>query len=105
MRILFDQGVPVPLRQHLSEHLVDTAFERGWSDLRNSVLLDRAEDDGYALLITTDQSLRHQQNLAGMKLAILVLLSTSWPRIQLRAEDVQTAVSGMAPGDFSEVRI
>jgi hypothetical protein len=37
MKILFDQGTPVPLRRHLIEHVVDTAFERGWSDLKNAV--------------------------------------------------------------------
>ena len=105
MRILFDQGVPAPLRQHLPGHVVETAFERGWSELRNSVLLQRADDDGYALLVTTDQSLRHQQNLAGRKLAVLVLLSTSWPRIQLRVEDIRAVVEVMTPGDVQEVRI
>ena len=64
MKILFDQGTPVPLRQHLTEHSVDTAFELGWSNLRNSVLLHEAEEYGYELLITTDQQLRNQQNLA-----------------------------------------
>ena len=34
MRILFDQGTLVPLRQHLPNHVVDTALERGWSTLR-----------------------------------------------------------------------
>ena len=60
MRVLFDQGTPVPLRRHLSDHRVETAFERGWSKLRNSALLDRAEAEGFELLVTTDQSLRHQ---------------------------------------------
>jgi hypothetical protein len=64
MRILFDQGTPVPLRQHLTSHLVDTAFERGWSTLRNGELLDVAEHERYDLLITTDQNLRYQQQLA-----------------------------------------
>ena len=105
MRILFDQGVPAPLRQHLPGHVVETAFERGWSELRSSVLLQRADDDGYALLVTTDQSLRHQQNLAGRKLAVLVLLSTSWPRIQLRVEDIRAVVEVMTPGDVQEIRI
>ena len=53
MKILFDQGTPVPLRQHLAGHVVDTAFERGWSDLHNGELLDRAEAEGY-------QPLHHQ---------------------------------------------
>ena len=29
VRILFDQGTPAPLRDHLTGHSVDTAFERG----------------------------------------------------------------------------
>jgi hypothetical protein len=86
MRMLFDQGTPVPLRQHLASHLVDTAFERGWSTLRKGELLDVAEHERYDLLITTDQNLRYQQQLAARQLAIIVLLSTSWPRIQRRIE-------------------
>jgi hypothetical protein len=39
MKILFDQGTPVPLRRHLTGHVVDTAFERGWSNLENGELL------------------------------------------------------------------
>jgi hypothetical protein len=33
MKILFDQGTPVPLRRQLPEHDVATAFEQGWSAL------------------------------------------------------------------------
>ena len=94
MRVLFDQGTPVPLRDHLSQHTVDTAFERGWSELVNGELLDTAEREGYHLLITTDRNLKFQQNLANRQLAIVVLLSTSWPRMQLRIEDIRTAVDG-----------
>ncbi len=81
MRVLFDQGAPAPLRRYLDEHSVDTAFEMGWSNAHTGELLDRAEDGGDELLITTDQQLRHQQNLATRQLAVLVLLSTSWPRM------------------------
>lgn len=105
MKILFDQGVPRPLRRYLAGHLINTTAERGWSTLENGVLLDRAEEDGYQLLITTDQSLRHQQNFAGRKIAILVLLSTAWPLIQLRVKEIQAAVNGMTPGDYKEISI
>ncbi len=84
---------------------MDTAFERGWSSLRNGDLLDRAEKDGYQLLVTTDQNLRRQQNLAGRRLAILVLLSTSWPRIQRRVDDIRAAAGEMGPGESREVPI
>ena len=103
MRILFDQGTPVPLRQHLTRHLVDTAFERGWSTLRNGELLDVAEHECYDLLITTDQNLRYQQQLAARQLAIIVLLSTSWPRIQRRIEAIQAAIERVVPGGYEEI--
>jgi hypothetical protein len=105
MRILFDQGTPVPLRQHLTSHLVHTAFERGWSTLRNGELLDVAAHERYDLLITTDQNLRYQQQLAARHLAIIVLLSTSWPRIQRRIEEIQTAVERAVPGGYEEIAI
>ena len=105
MRILFDQGTPVPLRQHLTSHLVDTAFERRWSTLRNGELLDVAEHERYDLLITTDQNLRYQQHLAARQLAIIVLLSTSWPRIQRRIEAIQAALEHVVPGGYEEIAI
>jgi len=37
-----------------------TAFERGWSTLKNGELLDIAEEEGFEVLITTDLNLRHQ---------------------------------------------
>ncbi len=105
MKILFDQGTPAPLRRFLKGHSVDTAFERGWSNLKNGDLLAAAEQDGYQLLITTDQNLRYQQNLAGRSLAILVLFSTSWPRIQLRVEAIQQAVDQITPGGYVEMLV
>ena len=105
MRILFDQRTPVPLRPHLTGHVVDTAFERGWSTLRNGEWLDVADHERYDLLITTDQNLRYQQPLAARPLAIIVLLSTSWPRIQRRIEAIQAAVARVVPGGYEEIAI
>ena len=81
MRILFDQGTPVPLRRFLTDHDVATAYERGWSCVTNGDLIRLAELNGFELLITTDTNLRYQQNLRGRSLTILVLTTTSWPRI------------------------
>ena len=105
MRILFDQGVPVPLRRYLSDHSIDTAYERGWSALDNGALLEHAEQDGYELLITTDQNLRHQQKIAGRPLAVLVLMSTSWPRLQQQIDDIRAALVGARPGAVVEVQV
>jgi len=50
VRVLFDQGTPVPLRGVLTEHEVSTAYERGWSQLKNGELLDAAERAGFDVL-------------------------------------------------------
>ena len=105
MRIIFDQGTPAPLRRSLREHTVETAYELGWSDLKNGELLAEAETAGFDLLITTDQNLRYQQNLTKRKIAIVVLLSASWPKIQNNIESILDAVESASIGTFEEVSI
>ena len=82
MRILFDVNVPEPLRRYLTEHIVDTAREKGWVEVRNGNLLDNAEREAYEIMITADQSMRYQQNMTHRQIAVIVLLSNRWPRVQ-----------------------
>jgi hypothetical protein len=102
MRILFDQGTPVPLRRFLPGHQVATAFEQGWSDLGNGDLL-RAAEAQFDLFITTDQNLRSQQDLTGRKLAIHVLPTTNWLEIRRNAQVVVDAVNQATPGEYREL--
>jgi uncharacterized protein DUF5615 len=102
VRILFDQGTPVPLRRHLTGHEVATAYEMGWSAIKNGELLKSAEVQ-FEVLITTDQNLRYQQNLTGRRLAILVLPTTSWPRIKAHVTEVIAALNNLRLGEFREL--
>ena len=77
MRVLFDQGTPVPLRESLPRHEVSTAYERNWATLENGDLLDAAEREGFEIFVTTDKNLKHQQNLGVRRIAIVVLTSTT----------------------------
>lgn len=105
MKILFDQGTPAPLRKTLSAHNVKTAFECGWDEMENGALLSAAEADGFEVLVTTDQSLRYQQNLGQRRIAIVVITTANWPRIRPHADLVRDALDGIAPGGFVEVSI
>ncbi len=105
MRILFDQGTPAPLRNLLTSHQVETAFERGWSALNNGDLLAAAEREGFEVFVTTDKKLRDQQNFVGLKIAVVVLSSTSWPRIQKTAPAVKQAIDAALPGSYKDVAI
>ena len=103
MRVLFDQGTPVPLRSALAQHRVETAYERGWQTLNNGELLQAAEAEGFELLVTTDQNLRQQQNLASRRIAILVLKTASWPRIRNHTDTIAAVVADLAAGEYREL--
>ena len=103
MRILFDQGTPVPLRHSLVGHEVVTAFEAGWQTLTNGELLGHAEAAAYGAIITTDKNLRYQQNLAGRRLAIVVLMTTDWRLMQRHTDRITAAIAGIVPGAYVEV--
>jgi hypothetical protein len=103
--ILFDQGTPVPLRQALTAHKIETAYERGWSNLKNGELLASAEAAGFQIFVTTDKNLKYQQNLENRTIAIVSLSTTSWPRIQLQTEAVLNAVNSAGSGSYIDVEI
>ena len=103
MKVLFDQGTPVPLRRYLHSHEVTTAYELGWSTLQNGSLISQAEAAGFDVLVTTDKNWKYQQNLSERSLAIVVLLSTSWPKIQAKVSEVVVAVDGATKGSYTEV--
>ena len=104
MKILFDQGTPAPLRRVLGGHTVETAYERGWSTLQNGELIAAAESAQFDVLVTTDKNLKYQQNLAARSIAVVVLLTTSWPRIQQLLPQVIAAVNDAIPGSHFEVQ-
>jgi len=105
VRILFDQGTPVPLRQSLTHHEVTTAYECDWSRLKNGELLDAAEKQGFEVLVTTDSKLKYQQNLKFRRITIVVLSTPSWPRIQRAVAEVAAAVDAASEGRYTDVEI
>ena len=104
MKILFDQATPVPIRPYLKGHLVRTAAQQGWDRLRNGDLLNAAERDDFDLLLTTDRNMGYQQNLAGRKLAIVVLDRQQWPELRPHIQVVVDAVNGATPGSYLEIQ-
>jgi hypothetical protein len=105
VRILFDQGTPVPLREALTHHEVTTAYERAWSQLKNGELLDAAEQELFDVLVTTDLNLKYQQNLKSRRIALIVLSTPSWRRIERAVVNVVVAVDNATPGSYAEVDI
>jgi predicted nuclease of predicted toxin-antitoxin system len=102
MKISFDQGTPAPLRRVLKQHNVSTAHEMGWGELDNGDLLTAAESE-FDVLVTTDKNLRYQQKLAGRRLAVLILPTTSWPQLQAQQGQIVGLVNALRSGDVVEM--
>lgn len=84
MLILPDQGTPRGIARALVGHTVKDALSQGWETMTNGELLKAAEHAGFHLLLTTDKNLRHQQNLAHRRIAIVVLGKARWRRHSCR---------------------
>jgi hypothetical protein len=54
-------------------------------------------------VVSTDQNLKHQQNLRERRLAIIVLMTTSWPRIERKVDRVIAALNAVKPGEYVEI--
>ena len=98
MRVLLDQCTPVAIREYLTNHEVKTAREQGWSTISNGALLRAAEDAGFEVLVTTDTHLMDQQNLAHVRLAIVVLSKNRWKSIQEAMDSIVNTVDSAKPG-------
>ncbi len=105
MRILFDNGTPRGVATALSDHTVEEARSHGWDTLRNGELLDAAETAGFDVFLTTDRNIRHQQNLTGLKIAVVVLGKGRWRLIKNRLPEIAAAVAAAMPGSFTEIEI
>jgi len=68
-------------------------------------MIRKAEEEGYRVIVTTDQNTRYQQNLADRRLGVVVLLATAWPRVQHRTDDIRSAIEDVRPGELREVPI
>ena len=106
MRILFDRNVPVKVRSFLSKHEARTIAEMNWSPrLKNGELLDKAEAAGFDVLLTCDQNLSFQQNLAGRRLALLILTSNLWPSVRNCGPAIEAAVDKAGPGTRQTISV
>jgi hypothetical protein len=77
MRILIDECVDRRVKASLPGHDVWTVPQMGWAGKTNGELLALMAGAGFEVLLTVDQNLRHQQNLAAAGVAVVVLVAPS----------------------------
>lgn len=105
MLVLFDHVTPRGIARFLVGHAVTTAKERGWDILSNGELLKAAEKAQFEVFITADKNIQYQQNLAGRKIAIIVLSTPQWPRVKKHIDKIVAALNKATAGAYIDVDI
>jgi predicted nuclease of predicted toxin-antitoxin system len=105
MRVLLDECVPKRVRQELPGHAVKTVEEVGWSGVKNGELLRRAAAN-FDCFLTVDRNLQFQQNVVGLKIAVVVIHAPGNDFASLRPlmREVQTALERIKPGQVVDVK-
>jgi predicted nuclease of predicted toxin-antitoxin system len=105
MLVLLDENLPHRLRSLIPGHEVRTVDHQGWKSLSNRELLKAAEAAGFNVMVTADKGIRHQQNLTGRKIAIVVLSTPERDSVVAHAAEIVSAVNAATPGGLVTVDI
>jgi hypothetical protein len=102
MKILLDDCPPLDFRHSFPGHDAHSAEWAGLKGKKNGELSRDAELAGYEVLLTVDQGIPHQQNLAGRKLSIIPIRSRTNQLEDLvpLVEAILNALETMAPGQI-----
>ncbi len=76
MRVLLDESLPRPLAKQIVGHDARTVSQMKWTSLANGALLKQAAT-AFDVLLTADQNIEFQQNLATLPIAVVVLVAES----------------------------
>jgi len=102
MNILLDECTPRALKKRLPHLAIRTVQDMGWCGVKNGKLLALA-DPQFDVFITTDKNLRYQQNLARLKLAIVLLPTNRVLVVIALIPKIEEVLKTIQPGEFIEI--
>lgn len=105
MKVLIDHCIDWRLRRSFPGHTAQTSADMGWDTLRNGLLLDQAQAAGFEVLTTVDRGFRHQQNLAGRSISVILMRvrNNRLPTLVALVPDVLALLPTVQPGQLYEV--
>jgi predicted nuclease of predicted toxin-antitoxin system len=106
VKILLDHNIDWRLKRHLPDHEVRSTKEMRWERLTNGQLLSQAEGQ-FDVLLTVDRNIKHQQNLVGRQIAIVVLVAVNNTLAALTPlmPEVEALLPGIEAGHLYEVAL
>lgn len=88
MKLLLDESMPRQLAASFLEIFeFQTVPQMGWAGTQNSRPLELAADHEFDAVITADQGIEHQQNLAELPIMVIVMIAH-----RTRVKDLESPV-------------
>ena len=105
MRILLDECMNERFRKSFPGHDCQTVKYAGFAGRKNGALLSAAEVAKFDVLLTVDRGFEYEQNLAGRKIAILIVSAESNRLRDLLplVPDILVALESLQPGQVLRI--
>jgi predicted nuclease of predicted toxin-antitoxin system len=103
VKVLLDENLPHRLRHRLGSHEAFTVSYMGWAGLKNGELLKAAEEAGFEVFVTGDQTLAYEQNLTKRCIAVLVLSTIDRDILKSNAPLIAAALDNVTLGSIQQV--
>jgi len=106
MRILLDENLPDDLRSLLHTPEVFTIAYLRWKGIDNGLLLRRAAQEGFDVLLTMDRGMQYEQNQGVLPCSVVILRAPSNDLEHLRPlmGALLTALASLPPKSLIVVR-
>ena len=104
MRILLDNNLHIDLTNEFPGHIVEHCRDLGWQLLSNGELV-RVASERFDILITVDKNMRHQTNLSGVDIAVVIFDAKNNRIDELRRfiPRFLERMNGFSPGHYSVI--
>ena len=105
MKVLLDECLPRDLRKHVVGHDCQTVPQPGLAGKANGDLLVLAERSGWQVLLTMDQGMAYEQNLAGRTISVVIIRAKSnrLPDLLPHVTAISAALSSLRPGEVIRI--
>jgi predicted nuclease of predicted toxin-antitoxin system len=105
VKILLDECLPLDFRHSFPGHKTHTAQWAGFKGKKNGDLLQEAEAAGYDVVLTVDQGILSQQNVAKRRISVIIISSKTNQVEDLlpSVSAVPEALTKIAPGQIVPV--
>jgi hypothetical protein len=104
MKIIIDECVPSIVKRGLPDRRIVSVQDMGWAGVKNGELLKLVTQE-FDVFITSDKKLRHQQNLASLELAVILLPSNQVPVVRGLLPRIDEVLGSIQPRGLTEIQI